>query len=54
VSRETFHASLTDDGKLFFKELAVKLGPLKYEGDQAPKGYVVTGYQPHRVRNDSC
>jgi len=36
VSRETFHASLTDDEKLFFKELAVKLGPatdIAYELD---------------------
>ena len=48
MSRETFHASLTASEKLFFKELAVKLGPLKYEGEQAPKGYIVQDYQPHR------
>ena len=48
MTRETFHASLTDDEKLFFKELAVKLGPLKYEGERAPKGYIVQDYQPHR------
>ena len=48
MSRETFWASLTASEKLFFKELAVKLGPLKYEGERAPKGYIVQDYQPHR------
>ena len=48
MTRETFHASLSHDEKLFFKELAVKLGPLKYEGERAPKGYIVQDYQPHR------
>ena len=50
MSRETFWASLTADEKLFFKELAVNLGPLKYEGERAPKGYIVQDYQPHRVK----
>ena len=48
MSRETFHASLTASEKLFFKELAVKLGPLKYEGEKAPGGVVIRDYQPHR------
>ena len=48
MSRESFHASLTDEEKLFFAELAAKLGKLKYEGEKAPPGYVVTDYQPHR------
>jgi len=48
MSRETFHASLTASEKLFFAELAAKLGKLKYEGEKAPPGYVVTDYQPHR------
>ena len=50
MTRETFHASLTASEKLFFKELAVKAGPLKYEGEQAPKGVIITDYQPHRVK----
>ena len=48
MTRETFWASLTASEKLFFKELAVKLGPLKYEGEQAQKGVIIQDYQPHR------
>ena len=50
MTRETFHASLSDKEKEFWKAMAEKFGKLKYEGEQAPKGYVVKGYQPHRVK----
>ena len=51
MTRETFHKSLTANEKLFFAELAAKLGKLKYEGEKAPKGYVVQDYQPHSNAN---
>jgi len=48
VSRETFHDSLSAKEKEFWKAMAKQFGPLKYEGEQAPKGYIVQDYQPHR------
>ena len=50
MSRETFHAILSDQEKRFGKAMAEKFGPLKYECEKAPKGYVVQDYQPHRVK----
>jgi len=50
MSRETFHASLADQEKQFWKAMAEKFGKLKYEGEQAPKGVIVQDYQPHRVK----
>jgi len=48
MSRETFHASLTDQEKEFWKAMSERFGKLKYEGEKAPKGCVVEDYQPHR------
>ena len=48
MSREIFHASLSDKEKAFWKAMSKKFGPLKYVGEQAPKGYIVQDYQPHR------
>jgi len=48
MSRETFHSSLSDKEKRFWKAMSGKFGKLKYEGEKAPKGYVVKDYQPHK------
>ena len=50
MTRETFHASLTDKEKRFWKAMSEKFGKLKHEGETAPKGHVPTDYQPHRVK----
>jgi len=48
MSRETFHASLSAKEKAFWKAMAKQFGTLKYEGEQAPKGYIVQDHQPYR------
>jgi hypothetical protein len=48
MTRESFYHSLNDYEKKFWKEVAERLGKLKYEGETVPKGYVVKDYQPHR------
>ena len=37
MSRETFHSSLSDKEKRFWKAMSGKFGKLKYEGEKAPK-----------------
>ena len=49
MSREIFHASLSDKEQEFWKAMAEKFGKLKYEGEKASPGYVVQDHQPHRV-----
>jgi len=46
MSKMDFYQALSIQEREFFEELNKKLGPCKYEGEQAPEGVVIKDVKP--------
>ena len=47
-TKEQFFAKCTKEEKKELSELQRVLGPLKYEGEEAPEGVIITDVEPRK------